>query len=329
MFKIFFLTLSLTLFLYGSSKQPLEHIDLQLHWKYQFEYAGFIAAKEKGFYKDVGLDVALLEYENGEDIIQKVLQKEGVYGIYNSSTLIEYLKGKPLVLVASFFKRSALVLVTQPSIKTPKDLKHKKVMGSTLKDLELNFMPYFQGYDLKLKDIVLVPHTYNLNDFIDKKVDAMMAFRSDQVYKLDALGVKYNVLDPSDENLYVLQEELFTSKKETRNHPLRVAKFRDASIRRWEYALRHAKELAQIIHNKYAPNISVENLLAEAQGIKKLIMPYAYEIGSIDMSFLNKQMHYFKDYYHIDSTRRVDEFVFQAQQHYPLMLSLKQREYVQ
>jgi signal transduction histidine kinase len=220
------------------------------------------------------------------------------------------------------------VLVTQPSIKTPKDLDGKVVMGSTFEDLELNFMPYFQAYGLQLKDITLVPHTYRLKEFIEKKVDAMTAFRSDQVHKLDKLGIKYNILDPSDENLYVLQEELFTSAKEAQNHPLRVAQFRDASIKGWEYALQHPQELVEIIHTKYSPNISKEDLLAEAQGVKKLIMPYAYDIGSINCNFLNKQMHYFKDYYKIDTTKDLDGFVFHRKGLKKVVLSQKQKEYI-
>ena len=36
---------------------PLEKVKLQLQWKYQFQFAGFIMAKELGYYKDIGLDV--------------------------------------------------------------------------------------------------------------------------------------------------------------------------------------------------------------------------------------------------------------------------------
>jgi ABC-type nitrate/sulfonate/bicarbonate transport system substrate-binding protein len=43
------------------SDEQLQKISLQLHWKYQFEFAGFIAAKEKGFYQNAGLDVDLKE----------------------------------------------------------------------------------------------------------------------------------------------------------------------------------------------------------------------------------------------------------------------------
>jgi len=37
----------------------LTDVSIQLKWKYQFQFAGFIMAKEKGFYRERGLDVTL------------------------------------------------------------------------------------------------------------------------------------------------------------------------------------------------------------------------------------------------------------------------------
>ena len=288
----------------------LEKVSLQLHWKYQFEFAGFIAAKEKGFYRDAGLDVTLKEYQTGMDVVNEVLSGRSQFGLYNSSTLLEYLQGKPIVLIASFFKRSALVLITQKNIHSPKDLIGKKVMSSTKSDFILNFKPYFDGYGVNLNDIKFVKESYNVDDFATKKIDAMTAFISDQPYKLDKLGVKYNILDPSNDNLFVLQEELFTSKNEIKKHPKTVVAFKKASIRGWQYALKHKAELAKIIHNKYAPHIPVKTLMYEAKAIDKLILPQAYDIGSINRSFLNKQMMLFQENFHLRNTKLLDNFIF-------------------
>ena len=40
-----------------------EKVSLQLQWKYQFQFAGFIMAKEKGFYNDLKLDVEIKEWQ--------------------------------------------------------------------------------------------------------------------------------------------------------------------------------------------------------------------------------------------------------------------------
>jgi len=328
--KILVLIAFLTSLLFAShyDRQHLDKVSLQLHWKYQFEFAGFIAAKEKGFYKDVGLDVTLKEYAHGIDIEKDVIDGKSEYGIYNSLSLLEYLRGKPIVLVSSYFKRAALVLVTTPDIKSPKDLVGKKIMASTKEDFELNFQPYFDGYGVNIDEVKLVPHTYNIDAFANGKVSAMTAFVSNELYKLDEKGVKYNVLDPSDDNLYVLQLELFTSKKEAQEHPKRVKAFRDASIKGWEYALSHKDELVDIIYNKYTKRMSKELIKKEAIGVEKLILPYTYNIGSIDKNFLSKQITLFKNYYHVGAEKDIDNFIFHAPKDKLIKFTHAEKEYI-
>jgi len=290
--------------------KKLEKVSLQLHWKYQFEFAGFIAAKEKGFYEDAGLDVELREYTNGTDIEQDVISGKATYGIYNSLALLEYLRGEPLMLLSSYFKRAALVLVTQPEITSPKELVGKKIMATTKDDFKLNFGLYLKGYNVDIDQLDLIPHTYSIDDFADKKADAMTAFISNELYKLDDRGVKYNVLDPSDDNLYILQLELFTSQEEAHTHPKRTKAFRDASLKGWKYALSHKDELIDIIAQKYQKKISKKSLREEARGVQKLILPYTYELGSIDKNFLKKQMEMFEKEYQLKNPKSLEGFIF-------------------
>ena len=56
--------------------KDLDKVSLQLNWKYQFEFAGFIVAKEKGFYSDNNLDVELKEYKFGMNIVDEVLNNK-------------------------------------------------------------------------------------------------------------------------------------------------------------------------------------------------------------------------------------------------------------
>jgi len=313
----------------GKSTEPLERVSLQLHWKYQFEFAGFIAAKEKGFYEDEGLDVEIKEYNFGMNIEEDIVSGKSEYGIYNSLSLLDYLKGKPLVLVSSYFKRAALVLVTTPDIKTPKDLVGKKIMASTKEDFILNYQPYFDGYGVSVDDVELVPHTYCIKEFAEGKVAAMTAFVSNELIKLDEKGIKYNVLDPSDDNLYVLQLELITSKNEVINHPSRVSKFKRASLRGWAYALAHQEEVIDIIYNKYSNKVSKKLMKIEAKGVEKLILPYTYNIGSIDRNFLNKQILLFKNYYKVGSGKEIDSFIFDERDPTRLFFTEEEQNYIE
>ncbi|MBA3025038.1 MAG: transporter substrate-binding domain-containing protein [Sulfurimonas sp.] len=311
--RVLFLLFFLGVTLYGGHpdvQKRLEKVSLQLHWKYQFQFAGFIAAKEKGFYEEVGLDVELKEYQFATDIVQEVLSKRANYGIYNSNILVSYLHNKDIKLLSSYFKRSALVLIVQPEINFPSDLIDKKIMAAGKEDFLLNFKSLLSEYNLALNELHLVEHSYGIDEFVDGKVDAMTAFISDQPHKLDKLGVKYNIINPSDIGLFNLQLELFTSKEEAINHSLRAMAFRDASIKGWKYALNHKAEMIEIIYKKYSKNISKDDLLAEAKEIERLILPKTYDIGSIDENFLHRQFEDFKINYKIKEDKNFNDFIF-------------------
>ena len=310
------------LFLLSSSyllekNQELSKVSLQLHWKYQFEFAGFIAAKEKGFYKDAGLDVELKEYNFGQNIIKDVSSGKVNYGIYNSNILVEYIKKEPLKLLSSYFKRSALVLITKPEIKYPKDLLKKKIMAAGFDDLDLNFNYIFSLEKVKIENLNLVPHTFNVEDFVNNKIDAMTAFISDQPFKLDKLNVKYNIIDPSNFGVFNLQLELFTSNNEAKNHIDRTEAFKNASLKGWEYALNNSDEIIQIILEKYnTQNLTKDFLENEALHTERLILPKMYQIGSIDKMFLFRQIDilYNQSNFTFEKKKElIDNFIFYTQ----------------
>ena len=59
------------LLLVSHSAWALERVSVQLDWKFQFEFAGFIMAKEKGYYEHAGLDVELLEYQQVSTLLKR------------------------------------------------------------------------------------------------------------------------------------------------------------------------------------------------------------------------------------------------------------------
>ncbi len=297
----------LSFFISSLDAKELKHISLQLNWKYQFEFAGFIAAKEKGFYEAEGLDIELKEYTIGMNILDEVVDGKATFGVASSTIIMDYLNEKSIVLISSIFKKSALVIVTQPDIKTPQELRGKILMSTTPDITELNFM--FESQKIDKNDINIIAHTFNIQDFVNKKVDAMSAYKSDQLYKLDKLGVKYNVLDPTKYGLYSLQDEIFTTSEIYQKDNLLVKRFNRATIKGWEYAFKHKDELVDIIDKKYSHNISKDELRAEANIIENIVFPNRYEIGSIDKAFLQKQFKYLKEKYNPNSTKTFENFL--------------------
>jgi len=260
----------------------LEKVSVQLDWKYQFEFAGFIAAKEHGYYREAGLDVELREYQEGTDIVSDVLAQKATYGVYNSSIVVENGRVKPIVLLATYFQHSPLIFVAQKGIETPSDMVGKTIMG-TKDELKYSSLALLLShFNITPKNSHIVPHTFSIDEFIQKKVDVMSAFSSNQLYDLDRLGVKYNIIDPGQYGFVMSAVNLFTSQKEALYHTERTQKFIDATNRGWEYALNHQDEIIDILIHRYHVAKTREKLAYEARVTKKLMMRDFFPIGQVN-----------------------------------------------
>ncbi|MDD1624335.1 MAG: ABC transporter substrate-binding protein, partial [Methylococcaceae bacterium] len=81
-------------------------IHLQLRWHHQFQFAGYYAALEKGYYKKAGLDVIIHNGTPEKMPVKEVLHGYAQYGVANSELLLGRLRGAPLVAMAAIFQHS-------------------------------------------------------------------------------------------------------------------------------------------------------------------------------------------------------------------------------
>ena len=298
--KILLILLAGTAFLRGAADNvpdkaaddaSLERVALQLNWDYRFEFAGFIAAKEKGFYRDAGLSVELRQFRPDMDVVREVTERRADYGVYSSKLLKRFLAGEPVKLLASFFKKPSMVIVARKGITKPEDLAGRKILSAfSRNDFLLNFKEMFRQRDVNLSEIQLSDEPYSMQPFIEGRVDAMIIYLPSQLYRLSSLGIPYSIIDPGNYSDLTLQQELFTSRQVAEEHPDRTLAFRNASIKGWDYALQHPYEIIDIIRKKYARNLTLEELSYEYRIVKRMIQPELYPIGSIDQKLLLLQI---------------------------------------
>jgi len=265
------------------AEKSAEKVSIQLDWKYQFEFAGFVAAKEKGFYRDAGLDVSLREYRDGIDIISDVMNNRSTYGVYNSSIVVDAGRIKPIVLMGTYFQHSPLVFVARKGIRNPSDMVGKTIMG-TADELKYSSLALLLNhFSITSKNARFVNHTFNIQSFIEGKVDVMSAFRSNQLYELDRAGVEYEIIDPAQYGFMMSAVNLFTSPTEAIEHTDRTQRFIDATNRGWKYALDHPNEMADILlRKKYSTQKSRNALKYEADVTTQLMMTDFYPIGEVN-----------------------------------------------
>ncbi|MCY2993694.1 MAG: ABC transporter substrate-binding protein [Planctomycetota bacterium] len=265
-----------------TSPASLERVRLQLKWVHKFQFAGFYAAADKGYYREAGLEVEIIEGQPGVDFTKQVASGAAEFGVEMPDLLLRRQAGEPVVVLAAMFQHSpvALISLAETRIASPQDLVGRRVMLRSTGNLDVRAMILHEG--VALDKIQQVEHSFNLDDLAQGKVEAMSLYFAPYAYELQARGLSVSVLKPINYGIDFYGDCLFTSERELRAHPRRVRAFRAASLRGWEYALDHSEEIARLIQEKYASDKSVAVLVAEAEAMKPLFLHKFVELGHMN-----------------------------------------------
>ncbi len=259
----------------------LDQVSLQLKWKHQFQFAGYYAALEQGFYRDAGLDVIIREGGPGIDVAERVAGRKADFGACSASVLREWSAGRRLVVLAAIFQHSpAIILVARRAdISSVSDLRGRTLMDTPGSD-EIAAMLTREGVDYAT--MIRVPHDGNPRDLLAGRADAMVAYSTNEPFILEQLGAAYRTFSPADYGIDFYGDNLCTSEAEVKAHPDRVASFRAASIKGWAYALANKQATADLILKSYSDKKSREALLFEAEHTEILVGRDPDRIGEQD-----------------------------------------------
>jgi NitT/TauT family transport system substrate-binding protein len=246
----------------SSSGPKLTKVTLQSKWVVQAQFAGYYAAKAKGFYKQAGLDVDIKA--GGPNIIpeQVVLGGRAEFGIdWLPSLLANRDTGNNLVNIAQVYSRSGTTEVTFKSsgINTFAKMRGKKfgvwLFGNEFEQ-EAALVKY--GMDPK-KDVQLVKQDFTMVPFLNHEVDASSAMTYNELAQVleaknPATGKLYtlkdlNVFKYESLGTGMLQDGIFVKGDwiKDKAHQALAVKFLQASFKGWAYCRDHFKECVNIV----------------------------------------------------------------------------------
>lgn len=267
---------ALCLLLAALPASALEKVTLQLNWKHQFQFAGYYAAIEKGYYRDAGLEVRIVEAATGVDPVDAVMQGKAEYGVGASELALRRARGEPVVALATILQHSPLVLLARKDqrISSVHDLADRRIM---LMPHETELYAY-----LKRESVVqyqTLDHSFAAHDLIEGKVDALSGYATDEPFVLQRAKFPYSVFSPRSNGIDFYGDTLFTTEGRTQNEREQVIAFREASLRGWRYAMEHREEIVDLILTRYGQRHSRAHLLFESGELAKLMQLQLVEIG--------------------------------------------------
>ncbi len=301
------------LFILSLQAKKLEKISLQLQWFNQFQFAGYYIAKEKGFYKNVGLDVEIKSYKEGEDTTKDVLSGNCEYGIGMNSLIIDESKHDDIVLLSAIFQASPLVLVAKKSsnIQYIQSFKNKRIMLNGV-EKSASLYAMLLSRDISYKDMHIIKGDNEIKSLIDGDTDIISAYTSNELYTLKQKNVDVTIFDPKDFGFYFYSDILYTSTDEIQYHKDRVIKFKNASLQGWRYAFRHINEAVDLIYKRYNTQKKTKKALRyEAEVLKKLAYYKTKELGKIEKDKIQRVYDIYNIMGYIKKPINLNKFIFE------------------
>jgi NitT/TauT family transport system substrate-binding protein len=251
----------------GMAQQNLVKVNLQLKWFPQAQFAGYFVAKERGFFKEEGLDVTLLPAgdQSPIQVVQSGAADFGTTWIADLLTARE--KGIPVVLIAQMFQRSGFTLVALKSTGIKdlcKDMKGKSV-GVWPSGNEYPAVALFRkcgltsSLDAKASnpDVTAVSYPFDPALVFPNRVQLVSAMTYNEVDQIAGLGYdesKVDVFKLADEGINLLEDNIFTTERvlgtaNFKNSGLSgrevAARLIRASLKGWDWAVKNQAETVE------------------------------------------------------------------------------------
>ena len=215
-------------------------------WTAQAQFAGYYVAKEKGFYKQAGLDVDIVHPSITQPAISRVRNNESqatTLGLCQALEVID--DGIPMVNILQTSMNTSLVLVSR------KDVDPLKQPGMKVGIWSTGFGQLAICMSIKEHlNYEWVRFASNVNLFVSGAIDATLAMSYNEYYQLAQAGVKLterNVYRFSDHDYNVQEDGLYMTRAYYDEHRDEARRFAQASKKGWEWAVAHPDETLDIV----------------------------------------------------------------------------------
>jgi signal transduction histidine kinase/ABC-type nitrate/sulfonate/bicarbonate transport system substrate-binding protein len=289
-------------------------------------------AKEKGFYKELGLDVEIKPFTFGVDIPKEVNNGRIDFAVGRETLILDRVKNPNIIALYALFQSTPLILMStkESGINNISDFSNKKIMTTIDDASEVSLKAMITSNKVKLDNLTFLKHTHNIDDLTNKNTDVISAYISKAPYALQKKAIEYNIFDPKKYGFDMYSDLLFTNQNLINNDLNTVLSFKKASLKGWEYAYSNIEESADLILKKYnTEKLEKDELIYEGTELKKLSYFKTASLGEIKKEKIQRIYDLYNVMGLVQNPIDINKFVFDIDSLSNYVFTENERKYIE
>jgi NitT/TauT family transport system substrate-binding protein len=240
--------------------QELVPVSIRLPWFAGAQFAGEYVAREKGFFADEGLDVAI--NPGGFDVNSITLVAAGTdtFGLHDTNSLVfAAVEEIPLVTVATFLQKhpGAVMALADSGFETLEDLVGARI-GFQEGGPWMLTQAMLAKNGIEPDSLEQVTIGFDLTPLFEGQIDLQTVFATNEPIIAATQGFDTTVFVPYDYGVETSANALFTTTSYLEENPDVACSMVRAIARGWEYVFENSDEAAEIVVAVDPENLDLE-----------------------------------------------------------------------
>ncbi|MBI4151822.1 ABC transporter substrate-binding protein [Candidatus Woesearchaeota archaeon] len=224
-------------------------VRLQLYYSHDFLFAGYYAAEQKGYFHDYNLDVRFIAGNVTTDIGQEIDDHGYELGISSLDGLKKARQeGHDIKAVAAIFQKIPFVftVLANSTIKSPQDFRRRTigVKSDLVRSVVLGVL---ENAGISPSEVYILPVGEDTDHLYNGTIDVFAGSSFDVPIKAELMDYPIRVFSAGNYGISDHDGLIVASSELIRQHPERVRRFVEASLKGWKYVMDSPIESARYV----------------------------------------------------------------------------------
>ena len=175
---------------------------IRLDWKGGAQHAPFYLGKQRGYYKDEGIDLDVISGSGSSDTVKQIGSKAVEFGLVDALVLVQGAQQRvPAKSIAAYYQRTPIVLISPQAkpVTNPRQLLDGIKLGSKKGSATFQgLVALLAANNMTLEQIKLVDIGFGVQPLLVKQVDAIMGFSMNEPIEAESGGMAVSLMPISD-----------------------------------------------------------------------------------------------------------------------------------